>query len=160
MLRACHTGVASSASGANARVNRAVWLASITISPKSSPPASYVGLAPLRLGKPIFVFRQWAGEGDIQTINHANVMTDSQRVIHYLRAVFRHLVATGDKLFSQRPENNFPALFSHVTPEYAKELLNDTIETWIVGIAQPVLTRFPVGSSLKWRRSRSQISRP
>ena len=74
------------------------------------------GLLLFDLGKPIFVFRQWAAEGDIQTINHANVMTDSQRVIHYLRAVFRHLVATGDKLFSQRPENNFPALFSHVTP--------------------------------------------
>ena len=31
------------------------------------------GLLLFDLGKPIFVFRQWAGEGDIQTINHANV---------------------------------------------------------------------------------------
>lgn len=136
MLRACHTDVASSASGANARVNRVVWLASITISPRSSPQHLTSGLLLFDQCKPIFVFRQWAAEGDIQTINHANVMADSQRVIHYLELCsgISSLLATN---FFAASRKQFPALFSHVTPEYAKELLNDTIETRIVGIAQP-----------------------
>lgn len=47
-----------------------------------------------------------------------------------------------------------------LNPGEREELLNDTIETRIVGFAQPVLTRFPVDRRLNGAGSRSQISRP